>query len=89
MVSSIGNAPAVRPASQPAAQPSAKPAPLAQTPPAAKSQPNPSDTVQISNAARQALQETIETPAQTSKEAAGGDAQARRLLAREAAHKAR
>jgi hypothetical protein len=65
-----------------------QPAPLAQTPAPVKSQPAPSDTVQISNAARQALQETIETPAQTAKEAAGGDVQARRLLAREAADKA-
>jgi hypothetical protein len=43
-----------------------------------------SDTVQISNAAR-ALQETIETPAQTAKEASRGDRQAQRLLAKEGA----
>jgi hypothetical protein len=42
------------------------------------------DTVQISNAAR-ALQEAIETPAQTAKEASRGDRQAQKLLAREAA----
>lgn len=71
-----------------AVQPEVQPTPLAQTAAPAKSQPAPTDTVQISNAARQALQETIETPAQTTKEAAGGDAQARRLLAREAADKA-
>jgi hypothetical protein len=45
----------------------------------------PAYTVQISNAARQMLQETTETPAQTAKEAAGGDRQAQRLLAKEAA----
>ena len=42
------------------------------------------DTVQISNAAR-AIQEAIETPAQTAKEASNGDRQAQKLLAREAA----
>jgi hypothetical protein len=34
------------------------------------------------------LQEALETPAQTAKEASTGDAQAKRLLAREAAAKA-
>jgi hypothetical protein len=43
------------------------------------------DTVQISNAAQTALQEVLEAPAQTAKEARGGDHQAQRLLAREAA----
>jgi hypothetical protein len=33
------------------------------------------------------LKETIETPAQTAKEAAGGDVVAKRLLAKEAADK--
>jgi hypothetical protein len=49
------------------------------------------DTVHLSSAAqaqvsapKAALQEAAETPAQTAKEAAGGDIQARRLLAREA-----
>ena len=45
------------------------------------------DTVQISSAA-QALQEAIESPAQTAKEASAGDHQAQRLLAREAAARA-
>jgi len=45
------------------------------------------DTVQISNAAR-AIQEAIETPVQTAREARCGDRQAQRLLAREAADKA-
>jgi hypothetical protein len=43
------------------------------------------DTVQISTAAQLALQEALETPPQTAKEAASGDRQAQRLLAREAA----
>jgi hypothetical protein len=49
------------------------------------------DTVQLSSAAQAALaaiKEAQETPAQTAKEATGGDPQARRLLAREAAAKA-
>jgi hypothetical protein len=52
-----------------------------------KTQASPTDTVRISSAAAQALKEAIEDPAQTAKEAAGGDAQARRLLAKEAAEK--
>jgi hypothetical protein len=44
------------------------------------------DTVQISNAAK-VLQEATETPAQTAKEAASGDRQAKALLARETARK--
>jgi hypothetical protein len=63
-----------------AAAPSPKPAP-SQAPPTS---PTVTDTVQISNAAR-ALQETIETPAQTAKEASRGDRQAQRLLAKETA----
>lgn len=50
-------------------------------------QPPVSDTVQISAAAK-ALQETIETPAQTAREASSGDVQAQRLLARQAAARA-
>lgn len=49
------------------------------------------DTVQLSAAAKAiqaTFQEAIETPAQTAKEAAGGDRQAKRLLAKEAAAKA-
>ena len=41
-------------------------------------------TVQISSAARAALQEATETPVQTQKEARSGDIQAQRLLAKEA-----
>lgn len=48
------------------------------------------DTVQISQAAQQALQsmkEATETSTQTAREAAHGDRQAQRLLAKEAAQK--
>ena len=55
-------------------------APNAQT----KPQPVATDTVQISAAAK-SLQESIETSVQTSQEARSGDAQAQRLLAKEAA----
>lgn len=48
----------------------------------------PKDTVQISSAAQQALQEATETAAQTAKEANGGDLQAKRLLAKEEVAKA-
>ena len=43
----------------------------------------PKDSVQISNAAQAALQEIIETPVQTAKEARTGDHQAQTLLAKE------
>jgi hypothetical protein len=43
------------------------------------------DTVQISTAAQAALKEAVENPAQTAKEALGGDRQAQRLLAKEEA----
>jgi hypothetical protein len=46
------------------------------------------DTVQISNSAKALLQETLETSVQTGNEARGGDMQAMRLLARQAAAKA-
>lgn len=76
-------------------QADATPASATQAPPAAKSptvsqkstpsQTLSADTVQISSAAQTALQEVLEAPAQTAKEARGGDHQAQRLLAREAA----
>jgi hypothetical protein len=43
----------------------------------------PTDTVSISSAAKAAQQELVETHVQTVQEAAKGDMQARRLLARE------
>jgi hypothetical protein len=55
---------------------------------AATAQTSSSDTVQISNVAQALLKETLETPAQTTKEASGGDRQAIRLLAKEAADRA-
>jgi hypothetical protein len=48
-------------------------------------QTQPKDTVQVSSAAKQALQEATETAAQTAKEAQSGDLQAKRLLAKETA----
>jgi hypothetical protein len=45
------------------------------------------DTVHVSSAAQAALQEALETQAQTVKEAGSGDQQAQRLLAKEAAAK--
>jgi len=57
-------------------------------PPESKPQRVPKDSVQLSSAAQAALQEAMETSAQTAKEAGKGDAQAKRLLAREAAAKA-
>ena len=64
--------------------------PTAVPPPAPKPQPQPvavpNDTVQLSAAAL-ALQEARETPAQTAREAAAGDLQAKHLLAHEAVAK--
>jgi hypothetical protein len=74
---------ATQPVEQSAAQRTAQP-----TSPEAKPQPNSADTVQVSNAAKAMLQESMETPAQTAKEAGAGDHQATRLLAREAAERA-
>lgn len=49
----------------------------------------PKDTVQLSSAAQAALQEAMETPAQSAKEAGAGDLQAKRLVAKQAAAKAK
>ena len=66
-------------------QPAAQSTPASQKPAQPKSQGTTvTDTVQLSLAA-QALQEAIETSAQTTKEANSGDIQARKLLAQEAA----
>lgn len=51
--------------------------------PAAKTQQLPVDTVKISSAAQSLAQEAVESRAQTIQEAAKGDSQARRLLAKE------
>jgi len=81
MINSVSSATHAQAAAKPAVQP-----PAAQQSVQSKPQPAPTDTVQISAAAL-ALKEAIENPVQTAKEAASGDAQARRLLAREAADK--
>lgn len=60
--------------------PASGPAPEAAPAPKAKSA---GDTVQISSAAKKLQQEATETAAQTAKEAAGGDPQARKLIAKE------
>jgi hypothetical protein len=67
--------PPAAPPTKPAKQPEA-PAPTL-----------PRDVVRLSSAAQSALQEASETPAQTAKEAAAGDAQARRLLSAQASAK--
>jgi TRAP-type mannitol/chloroaromatic compound transport system substrate-binding protein len=56
--------------------------------PEPRAQPIPTDQVQLSSAAQAALEEATETQAQTAKEASAGDAQARRLLAKQEASKA-
>jgi hypothetical protein len=80
MIPPVSSATHAQPATQTAAPP--------QQAAVSKPQPPPTDTVQISSAAAQALKEAIENPTQTAKEAASGDQQAKRLLAREAADKA-
>lgn len=72
----------------PTVQPTAARQPVTAPAATAKPQAAPTDTVQISNLAQQALKEAVENPAQTAREAAGGDAQAKRLLAKEAADRA-
>jgi len=72
----------IREASQ--AQPAAQPSASHQSAPQAKPQSHVTDTVQLSGA-KALVQETLETPVQTAKEANAGDVQARRLLAKEAA----
>lgn len=64
-----------------------QPAAARQSAAPAQPQPAATDTVQLSSA-RALLQETLETPTQTAREARSGDLQATRLLAREAAAKA-
>ena len=69
---------------------SAQSAPSAPKTDQAKTQataPRGQDTVQISSAALQAMKEATENSSQTAQEAAHGDRQAQRLLAREAAEK--
>ncbi|MGA2151331.1 MAG: hypothetical protein ABSG48_04100 [Geobacteraceae bacterium] len=84
MVSSVTGAPQIQPAAQPAP---VEPKPVQVKPKAAVM-----DTVNVSaaakaasTAAKAALQEATETPAQTAKEAQSGDRLAQRLLAKEKA----
>jgi len=60
-------------------------APAKSTATVSKPQGTPTDTVNISSASKAILQEVLENHSQTVQEANGGDSQARRLLAREAA----
>ena len=69
---------------QPVAQPASLSPKAVQPQPASKTS-VPTDTVRISTAAQTALQEAVETPVQTAKEAQRGDRQAQRLLAKEVA----
>jgi len=85
MVSPVSNAAPIQP--QPPVQQAAAAArqPVTSAPPAAgKPQPAATDTVTISPAAKQ-LQELTETSVQTAQEARGGDVQAQKLQAKEAA----
>ena len=81
-VSGVTNAPAVNEA---AVNQTKQAVPAASAAPAAKTATTPTDTVQLSSAVQTPSQEIKETPAQTIQEAARGDNQARRLLAREEA----
>lgn len=78
MSSSISHVPQAPPAPSQATAPQPKPQ-------AAKTPPLPQDTVTISCAARSLAAQAVESRAQTIQEAANGDSQARRLLAKEAA----
>jgi hypothetical protein len=78
----------------PQPQPVAQSAPVTPKPAQVKPQTAVTDTVHVSaaaqaasTAAKAALQEATETPAQTAKEALSGDRQAQRLLAKEKAAK--
>jgi hypothetical protein len=84
MVSPVSSATQIQP--QPVVQPaaSARPPATPAPPVAGKPQPAATDTVTISPAAK-ALQELTETSVQTGQEARGGDVQAQKLLAKEAA----
>jgi hypothetical protein len=92
MISSIPKSTAAQAAAQPAAPTSTQSPAQGKTTyiatPATTPPTSPADTVNISTAAQALLKETLENPSQTAKEASGGDMQAVRLLAREAAAKA-
>ncbi|TSA50205.1 MAG: hypothetical protein D4R48_02000 [Nitrosomonadales bacterium] len=88
MINSVTNAPQTQPAARATTENS-----TTESQESSKSKPQPSnaktkDTVNISNASLAALKEATETAAQTANEARGGDHQAQRLLAKQAALKA-
>ena len=83
MISPVSSASAPQPVAQTKAQAAAPPASSQ-----AKPQVSTTDTLQISNAARAMMREAIENPAPTAREAAAGDHQAMRLMAKEAAARA-
>ena len=88
MISSIPNSTAAQPAAPTSTQSPAQGKTTYIATPATTPPTSPADTVNISTAAQALLKETLENPSQTAKEASGGDMQAVRLLAREAAAKA-
>ena len=69
----------------PASQTTTASAKTPQPKPQSKSQPTNVDTVKLTSGAKAVLQEALESPAQTAKEASAGDAQAKRLIAKETA----
>ena len=87
MISAVTSAHQPQPVAAQAAQTKVTVSATAHTKPTqtASSASVPADTVQISSAAQAALKETLETSAQTAKEASNGDRQAQRLIAREVA----
>jgi hypothetical protein len=76
-ITSVTQTPTVSHTTQAKQQPAQSKSPAAGT----------ADTVHLSSAAQSLLQEAAETPAQTAQEAASGDIQAKRLVAKEAAEK--
>lgn len=87
MIGAISNLPSPAVTQAPAGSPATTQSQTASTATLSGAAPS-ADTVTISAAAKAMLQEARETPAQTAREAAGGDHQAQRLLAKEAAARA-
>jgi hypothetical protein len=87
-INPVAQTDAAKVTAQAAAANAAQTQPAAPTPAPAKPQTAIADTVQISSSAKALMQEVQETAAQTAQEAAKGDRQALRLLAKEAAAKA-
>jgi hypothetical protein len=73
------------PTQAPASQTTTASSKTAQPKPQSKPQPSAADTVKLTSVAKAVLQEALESPAQTAKEASAGDVQAKRLIAKEAA----